>query len=89
MRQYGNIVKASKEPLALAELAARFPEPAYRTKPQVALPDTDADLVIYECASGWAIVLQHKWLIAPDTANESKSNDEELNNGVRQSAASP
>jgi hypothetical protein len=73
----------SKEPRALAEIAARFPEPDYRTKPQVVLPKTDADLVVYERATGCAIVLQHKWLIAPDTLNESASNDEELNSGAR------
>ena len=30
------------------------------------------------------MVIQHKWLIGPDTASESASNDEELNKGVRQ-----
>jgi hypothetical protein len=81
---YADAVKKSKEPLALAQIAALFPEPAYRTKPQVLLPKTDADLVVWERATGLVIVIQHKWLIGPDTASESASNDEELNKGVRQ-----
>jgi hypothetical protein len=84
LRQYVDTVKASKEPRALAEIAARFPEPDYRTKLQVVLPKTDADLVVYERATGCAMVLQHKWRIGPDTLNESISNDEELSKGVRQ-----
>ncbi len=84
LRQHVDKVKASKEPRALADIAAQFPEPCYRTKPQVLLPKTDADLVVYERSTGFAMVLQHKWLIAPDTLNESTSNDEELSKGVRQ-----
>lgn len=84
LRQYVDTVRASKEPRALAEIAARFPEPDYRTKRQVVLPKTDADLVVYERTSGLAMVLQHKWHIGPDTLNESTSNDDELNEGVRQ-----
>lgn len=84
LRQYADTVKASKEPRALADIAGQFPEPTYRTKPQIVLPMTDADLVIYEQASGWAIIVQHKWLIAPETLNESASNDVELGKGIRQ-----
>jgi hypothetical protein len=29
-------------------------------------------------------VIQHKWLIAPETVSESSSNDEQLSEGVRQ-----
>ena len=85
--QYANAINTSKEPRALAEISALFPGPAYRTKPQVRIPTTDADLVIYEAATGWVLVVQHKWLIGPDTANESAANDDELSKGVR--AGSP
>jgi hypothetical protein len=81
---YSGAVNASKEPLALAEMSALFPGPTYRTKQQVVLPKTDADLVVYEGATGWVMILQHKWLIGPDTASESASNDDELNKGIRQ-----
>jgi hypothetical protein len=81
---YASAVNRSKEPLALSEMSGLFPGPAYRTKRQVVLPTTDADLVVYEGATGWVIVLQHKWLIGPDTANESASNDDELSKGIRQ-----
>jgi hypothetical protein len=82
--QYADAINTSKEPLALAEVSALFPGPAYRTKPQVRIPTTDADLVIYEAATGWALVVQHKWLVGPDTANESAANDDELVKGVKQ-----
>lgn len=82
--QYASAVNRSKEPLALAEISALFPSPAYRTRPQVRIPTTDADLVVYEAATGWVVVVQHKWLIGPDTANESATNDDELSKGVRQ-----
>ena len=84
MLGYADIVKASKEPLALTQLSALFLDPAFLKKSQVVLPKTDADLVVYESATGWAMVLQHKWLIGPDTAIESASNDAELSKGVRQ-----
>jgi hypothetical protein len=83
-RPYADAVNKSKEPLALAEISALFPGPAYRTKPQVRIPTTDADQVIYEITTGWVIVMQHKWLIGPDTANESASNDDELSRGIKQ-----
>jgi hypothetical protein len=45
---------------------------------------TDADLVIYEKLSGFVLIIQHKWLISPDTATESGSNDEQLKAGASQ-----
>jgi hypothetical protein len=82
--RYSNAVNKAKEPLALQQLSLLFPVPPFATKSQVLLPATEADLVIYEGASGWALILQHKWLIGPDTASESASNDDELSKGVRQ-----
>ena len=35
-------------------------------------------------ASGFVLIVQHRWLIVPDTVNESSANDEELGRGVRQ-----
>jgi len=84
LRQYVDAVKASKEPRALADISAKFPEPSFRTRLNVVLPCTDADLVVYERTTGFVMILQHKWLIGPDTLNESASNDEELSKGIRQ-----
>jgi hypothetical protein len=45
---------------------------------------TDADIVTFDSASGLLMVLQHKWLIEPDSINESRSCDEEISRGIRQ-----
>jgi len=85
LRRFVDAIRRAKEPLALSQLESLFLEPAFRTRKQVVLPGiTDADLVIYEHASGFVLIVQHKWLIAPDTINESSANDEELGRGVRQ-----
>jgi hypothetical protein len=85
LRRFADTIGRAKEPLALSQLEALFPEPAFRTRRHVALPGiTDADLVIYERSSGFALIVQHKWLIAPDTVNESSANDEQLGRGVQQ-----
>lgn len=47
---------------------------------------TDADLVVFERRSGFA--LQHKWLIAPETVAESSANDDELRKGAIQAVQS-
>jgi len=85
LRQYVDTVNAAKEPLALAQLSALFPDSTFKTTTRVRLPGvTDVDLVIYEFESGFTLLVQHKWLIAPDTVSESTGNDEELRKGLRQ-----
>lgn len=49
---------------------------------------TDADLVVYEKNSGFTLVIQHKWLTAPETVKESGENDDELRVGIRQALQS-
>lgn len=74
-----------KEGIALTFLSSLFPTPQFATAPTVVLKGvTDADLLVYERSSGFVLVIQHKWLTAPETANESTSNDEQLSEGVTQ-----
>jgi len=80
-----NDVKRKKEGIALGHLATLFPRPRFATKPQVVIAGlTDVDLLVYEFSTGFALVIQHKWLIEPDTVNESASNDDELRAGASQ-----
>jgi len=89
MRQYVNTVSRAKEPIALDQIGQLFPEPGFQIAKQVVIPGaTDADTIIYERSSGFVLVLQHKWLISPDTAKESASNDDELRKGVQQAVKS-
>jgi hypothetical protein len=89
MRQYVNTVNQAKEPLALDQIGQLFPEPSFQIAQQLVIPGlTDADIIVYERSSGFVLVLQHKWLISPDTAKESGSNDDELRKGVQQAVKS-
>src|SRR6267143_657237 len=36
---------------------------------------------------GFVLALQHKWIIAPDTVNESAANDGKLSDGVHQATS--
>jgi hypothetical protein len=47
---------------------------------------TDVDLLLYDPRDRLLLVTQHKWLIEPDTVNESKACDAELQKGIRQAA---
>jgi hypothetical protein len=85
LRPFADSIKHTKEPLALSQLELLFPAPTFKVRRQVVIPRvTDADLVVYERTTGFVLVVQHKWLIGPDTINESSANDEELSRGVRQ-----
>jgi hypothetical protein len=85
LRRFSQLVNQAKEPLALQQLAQLFPSPKFRSEPQVQIPGTtDADLVVYEYSTGFALIIQHKWLIEPETVEESNSNDMQLSEGVRQ-----
>jgi len=66
-----------------------FPVPQYRVKPGVLIPSiTDIDLLVFDDVSRSVLVIQHKWLIAPDTLRASISNDEKLSSGVSQAVKS-
>jgi hypothetical protein len=85
LRRYASSVECRKEPVALREIMSMFPSPAYRVCPRVEIRGvTDADVVVYEVESGFLLVVQHKWLAAPETVEESWGNDAKLLEGVRQ-----
>jgi hypothetical protein len=79
-------VENRKEPIAIEQLRSMFPAPKYKTKGCLVIPGlTDADLVVYEVETGFVLVIQHKWLLEPDSADESEANNEKLRVGARQS----
>ncbi len=85
LRSFYEKVQAAKEDIALSHLLSLFPNTQFAVKPTVVLKGiTDADLLVCELASGFVLVIQHKWLIAPETVSESSSNDEQLREGARQ-----
>jgi hypothetical protein len=45
---------------------------------------TDVDLLLFDPRDHLLLVVQHKWLIEPDSVNESKDCDQELLGGIRQ-----
>lgn len=86
--QFREGVNRNLEPAALDSLSELFPEPQYRVRRQVKIPKTDIDLLIFDFATNHVLVIQHKWLIGPDTLNESISNDDEIDRGVYQAVQS-
>jgi hypothetical protein len=85
IRGFRDAINRSKEPLALQQLEGLFPAPRFVTRKQILIPGlTDADLVVYEHKMGFVLIIQHKWLVEPDTADESAANDDELLRGVTQ-----
>lgn len=85
LRPHARAVEDMKEPTALREMARLFPEADFRTKPRLQIPGvTDADLLVFETTPGFALFIQHKWLAAPETVEESSSNDEKLSEGAKQ-----
>jgi hypothetical protein len=89
LRSFYPPVKVEKERIALTHLCSLFPEGEFAMKPTVIIKGiTDADLVVYEMSSGFTLVIQHKWLIAPETVAESSANDDELRKGATQAVQS-
>jgi len=85
LRSFGEKVKSAKECIALTHLSSIFTGTNFAVKRTVIIEGvTDADLVVCDRASGFVLVIQHKWLIAPETVSESSSNDERLREGVTQ-----
>jgi hypothetical protein len=85
LRSFYEKVKNAKERIALAHLGSLFALTNFAVKSTVIIKGvTDADLLVCDRASGFVLVIQHKWLIAPETVSESSSNDEQLSEGVRQ-----
>jgi hypothetical protein len=85
LRSFFERVKSAKEGIALPHLSSLFPSSSFAIKLRVVIDGvTDADLIVCEYASGFVLVIQHKWLIAPETVLESSSNDEQLSEGAKQ-----
>jgi hypothetical protein len=80
---------ARLEPAALESLSQQLRAPRYEVVRQVEIPGvTDIDMLVWEASTGFALVIQHKWLIGPDSVKESISNDEHLLEGVQQATNS-
>jgi hypothetical protein len=89
LRPFYAEVKNAKERIALTHLRTLFPEGEFAVKPTIVIKGvTDADLVVCEKSSGFVLVIQHKWLIAPETVAESGANDDELRKGATQAVQS-
>ena len=89
LRPYYSGIASAKETIALEHILSFFAVPSFAAAPRVRIEGvTDADLVIYELATKFMLIVQHKWLTAPDELNESIANDERLTEGVGQALAS-
>jgi hypothetical protein len=85
LQQFAGALARGLEPIALDSLSELFPAPRYVVRRQVEIPGvTDADLLLLDSETSFVLALQHKWIIAPDTVNESAANDEKLAAGVNQ-----
>jgi hypothetical protein len=85
LRAYYQPIKAAKEGIALGHLSQLLPAPKFAIAQRVVIAGvTDADLVVYERSSGFVLIIQHKWLIAPETRDESNANDDQLKEGASQ-----
>lgn len=83
--RHSSRVESYKEGIALRDLAKLFTHPRYRTADRVPVKGkTDADFVVYDSNSGFILIFQHKWLIAPDSVDESSANDQKLAGGIQQ-----
>ncbi|MFZ0735057.1 MAG: hypothetical protein WAM79_22260 [Candidatus Sulfotelmatobacter sp.] len=81
---FASSVDSQKEPISLRRLATLFAGTDYATKDCVQVPGTDIDLLAYEHRTGFTLIIQHKWLTAPETPEDSSSNDENLRKGIVQ-----
>src|SRR4029077_12222427 len=83
LRSFAEKVKSAKESIALAHLCSIFTGTTFAVKRTVIIEGvTDADLVVCDRSTGFVLVIQHKWLIAPETVLESSFNDGQLGEGV-------
>ncbi len=89
LRPFSNSIESCLEDIALNSLSEIFSEPRFRVQICVQIPGlTDVDLLVFDLVTGFTLIIQHKWLLAPDTLRESASNDEKLANGVSQAVKS-
>lgn len=89
LREFVDEFESDLEPAALRTLSDLFPHPRFTTVLQLQIPNvTDVDVLVFDLDAGFALVIEHKWLIAPDTLRESISNDEKLARGSQQATRS-
>lgn len=80
---------SSKENIALSELLSLFGDKGIAARRNVSIVKngklvTDADLLAFDPRDGCLLVIQHKWLIQPDTINETRECDRQLSDGMKQ-----
>jgi len=91
-RQYDSF-SAQKEGIALPSLLSLLQKAKVIARDSVPISDagraiTDVDILAFDPRDGCLLVMQHKWLIEPDTVNESKACDAELEKGIEQARTS-
>ncbi len=82
-----NKFSSSKESIALSKLLTLLRGHGIACRDRVAVTDhgrsiTDIDVLAYDPRDRCLLVIQHKWLIEPDSVNESKDCDNELAKGI-------
>lgn len=87
-RQYDSF-SAQKEAIALPALLAKLRDAGVIATDTVRISDggktiTDVDILAFDPRDGCLLAIQHKWLIEPDTVNESKTCDAGLEKGIDQ-----
>ncbi len=87
-REYDTL-SSRKENIALPRLEKTLNSQGMFTRTGVTLSSggqalTDIDLVAYDADCRCLVGIQHKWLIEPDSVNESKACDAELDRGIEQ-----
>ena len=86
--EYGRL-SSQKENIALPRLEKILKSKGIFTRLGVAVSAggqklTDIDVVAFDPSGGCLLGIQHKWLIEPDSVNESKACDAELERGIEQ-----
>lgn len=80
---------SSKENIALPSLLSLLGVKGIAARKNVSIIKngkvvTDADLLAFDPRDGCLLVIQHKWLIEPDTVNETRECDRQLSDGMKQ-----
>jgi hypothetical protein len=87
-RQYDSF-SVQKEGIALPIILAAIRNEYVTARSTVGISNagkiaTDVDILAFDRRDGCLLIIQHKWLIEPDTVNESKAADAELEKGIEQ-----
>jgi hypothetical protein len=87
-RQY-SVFSSLKESIALPRLELELNKIGIASRMRVPVrrsgrDETDIDILAYDRRDSCLVAIQHKWLIEPDSVNESDSCDEELRRAAQQ-----